>query len=258
MINSKKRVCLLSLSITALLAGCSMPTEEELAEGELEDTESVEQAIGFPGDVGVIPNGTTCPAGSVLGAAYMDCEDSNGLTQQRGWHGGWSATGLTGGVELKVCRVPGANFRPVTTDPNDTSQFYAVMQLGETCPAGSASFTRRVDNEDSGNTNVLRSDLEPSTVTRSPSNSNLKFCLFRNGSTAAGFPNLGFQYGVFAGPALRGALEVGLVLSDDEDTNNNDATIADSALLRQHAETVILSGHPRVKSSTTFQMARVK
>ena len=253
---SRNKMCLWGLSTAALLAGCSAPMEDEDLAGD-PDAASVEQELGNPGDVGVIPEGTTCPTNFHLARAYMDCEDSNGLTQQGGWHGAWNVTSRTGGVDMKVCRVPGSLFRPLTSDPTDTSRFYAVLQMGENCPPDSVPFTRRVDNEDSSNGNSVTSDIEPSTVTRSPSNSNLKFCLFRNGATtSSSFPNLGFAYGVFAGNHPN-RLNSGFVLTDDEDSDNNNATIAGSENIRLQAEQIILSGG-RIASSTRFQMVKAR
>jgi hypothetical protein len=238
----------------SLLVGCGGVPDESGQEGfdtgaeaAEENVGQVQQSLGNPGDVGVIPNGTSCPAGTNLGLAYMDTEDDNGQTSSSGWKGAWTL-GSSTGVHMRVCRVPGASFKPLTTDPNAVSKFYAVLQMGESCPAQSVPFTRTFDNEDDGNTSGVEggSDMAPSTF---GSSSAVKFCLFRNASSAAGtmsdFPFIfgGMEYGIFAkSSAPPFVLATGSVYTDDEDDATNNSLTAGSANIVAQAGTIINPG----------------
>ncbi len=101
---------------------------------------------------------------------------------------------------------------------------YAVLKLGAACPPGSVQFSRHFDNEDGTNANFSDGDISPNVST---ANTTLYFCMFRAAQlgdpTIAAFPNLapGFSYGVFGPPDFnRGALALGTIRTDDEDTDN--------------------------------------
>jgi hypothetical protein len=249
----------------SFLVGCGAVPDGSGQEGFESETEvaadenvgQVQQAIGSPGDVGVIANGTSCPAGTSLGQAYMDTEDDAGQTSSSGWKGSWTV-GSSTGVTMRVCRVPGAQFKPLTTNPNATDKFYAVLQMGESCPAQSVPFRRTFDNEDDSNGSgvQLNSDMAPSTF---GSSSTVRFCLFRNASTAAGtmpdFPFLfgGLEYGIFAkNTAPPVVLASGSVYTDDEDDGNNNSLNSDSANITAQAATIINPG-----ANTRMWMTRV-
>lgn len=244
----------------SLLVGCGAVPDEAGQEGfetevDVENVGQVQQSLGNPGDVGIIPHGTSCPAGVHLGMAYMDTEDDNGQTSSTGWKGSW-ALGASTGVTMRVCRVPGSWFRPLTTDPNAVDRFYAVLQMGETCPAQSVPFTRNFDNEDDSNGNNVTQEIDPSVVT---SNTSLRFCLFRNASSAAGtmadFPNIysSMAYGIFAkSTAPPFVIQTGSVYTDDEDDSNNNSLTAGSANIATQAGTIINPG-----GNTRMHMTRV-
>ena len=121
--------------------------------------------------------------------------------------------------------MPGSLFKPLTTNPGDSGRFYAVLQLGAFCPAGSEPFTRRFDNEDDGNRNTVFSDFDPSWVTRQEHGASyVRFCLFRSGAdTMPGFPAVGFAYGVFGKSQLPGVIASGNLRTNDEDDNNGNS-----------------------------------
>jgi hypothetical protein len=244
----------------SLLIGCGAAPDETGQDGletevDAENTGQIQQSLGNPGDVGIIPNGASCPAGVHLGIAYMDTEDDNGQTAGTSWKGSWTL-GASSGVSMRVCRVPGSWFKPLTTDPNAVNRFYAVLQMGETCPAQSVPFTRNFDNEDDANGNSVTQEIDPSVVN---SNTSLKFCLFRNASSAAGtmsdFPFIfsGMEYGIFAkSSAPPFVIQTGSVYTDDEDDGNTNSLTASSANIVAQAGTIITPG-----SNTRMFMTRV-
>jgi len=231
-----------------------------------EAVEETQQALGSWQDVGVIPNGTGCPSGVFRASAYMDTEDSFPTTNFGGWSGGWfpwgtleaPSNGYVGGVQMIACRVPGSQFKPLTTNPGDSGKFYAVLQLGAVCPPGSESFTRRFDNEDDQNTNTVFSDFDPSLITQQEHGASyLRFCLFRSGSdTMPGFPDKGFSYGVFGNGNLPGVRATGWIRTDDEDDNNGNNFYAASPTSEFYAKQIIepIDGG----RNTVIHMARVR
>jgi hypothetical protein len=109
-------------------------------------------------------------------------------------------------TRLSFCRVDGALFKPVTGD-SDANQYYAVLQLGTSCPNGSASVTKHIDTEDApdppdangvtgfpGENAVASGDRTKTYV-------ELHFCYFRADADPTrrmgGFPDLGIPYAVF-------------------------------------------------------------
>jgi len=249
----------MAIALTASIGcGGEAPTAEEEATAEVDvgNTGQTQQALGNPGDVGIITNATFCPAGVHLGQAYMDTEDDAGITTTTGWHGSWT-TGPSTGVLMRVCRVPGALFKPVTTNPNAVDKFYAVLQMGETCPAQSVPFTRTFDNEDNNNKNRVDQEIDPTTVVNS--STAMRFCLFRNATTTSGtmpdFPFLfsGMEYGIFAKPtAPPFVIDSGAVITDDEDDANNNSLTALSTNIVAQAATIIEPG-----PNTRLNMTRV-
>lgn len=150
---------------------------------------------------------------------------------------------------LAFCRIDGAQFKPLTRDPTDTANFYAVLNLGVQpdgrpvpCPNGSTLMKRYFQNEeDPGAGNFTGGRLGPnvvqstSTVGSTKNDATLYFCYFR--SAAAGeeimaeFPDLGFPYAVFHafdGPQPPWVTLKRWVFSSDESRNNQDLPIASS------------------------------
>lgn len=104
------------------------------------------------------------------------------------------------------CRVDGRPFKPLTTDPQATDQFYAVLKLSDDaqpCPKGSVEMVRRMDTEDVNNKGRTVGAVGPNQVLTAPdSNATiLHFCFFRWADDAADtmqeFPDLGFPYAVY-------------------------------------------------------------
>jgi hypothetical protein len=109
---------------------------------------------------------------------------------------------------LRFCRTlvePNA-FRPLTTDPDDASSFYATLKFGEHCPLHAIEIRKHIVNEDQNNKNqpILAGDLLYPNVVTDDARGNfteLVFCFFRAAPTAeetmSEFPDLGFPYAVF-------------------------------------------------------------
>jgi hypothetical protein len=164
-------------------------------------------------DVGVIPDGG-CPYASQAVTLHMDDEDRRNANGRWGWRGAITSDSNT---TLRFCRVDGTKFKPLSTG-NYTSNHYAVLKLGNTCPNDSVNFTRHFDNEDNRNANWSSGGIGLNVSDR---NTTLRFCLFRNGpSTMSSMPDLGFGYGVFAASNFSKALQTGGIHTDDEDNNN--------------------------------------
>jgi hypothetical protein len=170
--------------------------------------------------VGVIPETAgVCPAGSDYTSFYMDDEDHNNQSSASGWVGAIQVNAGNTGTRLGFCRVSGDNFYPV-------SQPYGVLSLSESCPTGSAPLGRFFDNEDNNNQNSPdQNDRDNPTDPFFPSalghNTELVFCSFPpDPSSLHTFPVVGTGYGVFAPSNLPGALAVGTVHTDDEDSFN--------------------------------------
>jgi hypothetical protein len=166
-------------------------------------------------DVGVIPDlGATCPGETIQ--FQMDDEDRNNSNSRAGWNGRiWSGSNTL----YTVCRVSGVDFHPVVSNGGDQS--YAVLKLGEVCPAGAVEVQRHFDNEDRQNANWVSGSIFPNQI---DTNSNLFLCVFRPlpSGPAFVFPDLGFSYGVVAPPTFSPALATGWIYQDDEDRNNQD------------------------------------
>jgi hypothetical protein len=174
-------------------------------------------------DVGVISSGS-CPNPVTI---YMDDEDSSNNSSLSGWVGATSSQ-----TRFQFCRVDGSAFNRVKGGycGSSSSDSYAVLKLGTTCPNDSVEFSRYFDNEDSGNNNSNSGNITPST--QDSGGTRLKFCGFLTQNVLAkcavpsapfdekNFPILGFAYGVFAGPSVATAFESGAIYTDDEDSSN--------------------------------------
>lgn len=200
-------------------------------------------------DVGVIPE-TSCPSDVEKVTIYMDDEDTTNGNDHDGWIG---ATQSGSNTKFTFCRVPGSSFKPL-----NTAEPYAVLKLGTTCPAGSETFSRTFDNEDTSNDNSYTGNIYPSTSTKSPSKTTLAFCLFRGSSGAmSSFADFGFRYGVLSRQGFSKSLGEGWVHTDDEDTSNGNS-MSYSWLPFDWAKTndalqIVSDG-----SNTTIRMARVR
>jgi hypothetical protein len=115
-----------------------------------------------------------------------------------------SATGRQ--THQHFCRIDGQAFRPLTTDPRATDQFYAVLKLSPDeapCPNGSVEMVRTMDTEDDVNQGRTVGAIGPNYVgtMKGDTFTTLHFCFFRWAESAADtmaeFPDLGFPYAVF-------------------------------------------------------------
>ncbi len=190
----------------------------------------------FPqNDVGVIPMANTCPGNTETLRIHMDNEDDDEESVVQGWVGATTVDG-NGNTNFVFCRVDGNRFHSLAA-ANDVRSNYAVLKLGQSCPEGSVEFSRYFDNEDRNNHNSYSGNIYPNIV---DNNSTLRFCLFKgDGSTATAFPNLGFEYGVFASEHFTFTSARGSIYTDDEDRRNANGYEADPAW--KWAATAIIS-----------------
>jgi hypothetical protein len=196
--------------------------------------------------VGVLSGAGTCPGNIETIYIHMDNEDRNEQSNVSGWVGATNVDG-SGNINYVFCRVPGAQFRSLAAT-NSLNSNYAVLKLDQSCPEGSVEFSRHFDNEDSYNANSYSGNIFPNVV---DGNSTLSFCLFKgDGSIAPSFPNLGFEYGVFAASQFSFTSARGSIYSDDEDRRNANWYSADPAW--KWAATAIISEG----SDTTLNTAR--
>jgi hypothetical protein len=179
--------------------------------------------------VGVIPYGLEpmfCPQGPDHESVYlkMDDEDDSACSAESGdlgegrWvlpHANkyWFPTGCSTTRDhtlLRFCRarVREDAFKPLTSDPLDTAQFYAILKFGERCPEHSVEVSKLIVNEDVGTDNAPTDPsaselLYPNEIVDGGfgNYTRLFFCYFRSAPSAAEtmkeFPELGLEYGVF-------------------------------------------------------------
>jgi hypothetical protein len=185
-------------------------------------------------DVGVIPNGSSCPPATETVHIGMDNEDSRPASSASGWVGG---TIIDGNANYVFCRVNGTRFASLSSGSSPSTN-YAVLRLGAYCPSGSIPFSRYFDNEDDNNGNWWTGNIAPN---MNIGNSTLNFCLFAGGGSPAPLPDLGFSYGVFAGPSFAFSVAHGTIFSDDEDNNNQNGYTVD-ANWQGAAQAIIVPG----------------
>jgi len=175
---------------------------------------------------------------------------------------------------LHFCRVAVEEhtFRPLTTDAQEQEHFYAVLLLGERCPAGSVQILKRIYNEDRENKNAFHG----ATGTQGPNESTtgirgaqttLNFCYFRattsDAATMSEFPELGFRYGVFhdfdvAQPGW--VLSKRWQLSDDSNNSSVDENYYAPSNAEEITEFMHIIENPARdgRSDTYFDMAQVR
>jgi hypothetical protein len=199
-------------------------------------------------DVGVLAGEVGCGANEAI-TVYMDAEDSNPATSASGWTG---ISQVDRNVWLEFCRTDGTAFQAA-------AQPYAVLQLGPSCPDGAKSAEVFIDNEDDGNENYVSGLIAPGKQDR---NTTLRLCAFdAKSGAAASFPDLGYQYGVFGGPAAMGnpgfgTGDMGSMFIDDENSDNADKiTVAGAAA---NPAALVNHGIQQIVGNTLFFFVRVK
>ncbi len=169
---------------------------------------------------------------------------------------------------LPFCRIDGRAFKPLTTDPSATRQFYAVLKMGDDgqpCPNGAVEMIKRLDTEDDDNVSQALGYIGPNVVGKEPGNTSaeLHFCYFRAAATAAdtmtAFPDLGFPYAIFHdfdGPQPPWVTIKRWALSHNEaGTNGNSLTaVPPDPTAEDQFDSIIEPG----TSSTYFELARVR
>ena len=176
---------------------------------------------------------------------------------------------------LSFCRVDGDRFKPLTRDPSDDANFYAVLNLAAgpdgkpaPCPSGATLIKRVMQNEEDaggGNTSAGRmgANVVLSRLDGVPQNAAiLYFCYFRAASSGqeimSEFPDLGFPYAVFhafGGPQPSWVTLKRWVYNNDESQNNQDLPlVSDDPTALATFEAVIETP----TNGTTFNMARVR
>jgi hypothetical protein len=222
------------------LVGCGAPVDGEFTDVEpvAEDEEAVQEQFA----VGVIPiDDYTCPNersdNSIQAQRVvitLDDEDSNNKSYKSGWVIPQTTSPSFANVSntgVRVCKVDGRQFFPRSTSTGDIAQHYAVLSLGLECPNGSQRVQYRIDTQDPARYNNITGPGAPNTVDNY--NAYLYFCVFRGGSNAAQFPNLGRAYGVYHNFDIQyqpsWAWYKRLQISDSEDTNNKNAVLSGDA-----------------------------
>jgi hypothetical protein len=224
----------LSLFLCALSACAAQVDDGTLSPDAAEDAEDValgELAQGLigPNDVGVLaPENMNCPNEHIV--LVMENERDSNRNDADGWLG--ASTQDSAFTKLHFCRVDGRSFHPVRGTNTDLN--YAVLKLGDTCPAGSVELVRRFDDEDrpracpprplacaggNGAPGTL-GDFTPNSY--DGNNLHLNLCMFRASTSGAlwPMPHLVIPYGVFGTGALPSLLATGSVHTDDEDDSN--------------------------------------
>lgn len=178
-----------------------------------------------PNDVGVIPDVRgSCPEPSEV-KIYMDNEDTNNSNSAQGWIGAISSGRNT---MLEFCKVDGRALKGLRA-PSTGSANYAVLKLGDRCPAGSEEFVRYHDDQNQPPLNIswMAGEVGPTRQNFGGlTGTLLHWCLFEQVGGGSGapvmnaFPSLGFRYGVVAARDFIAAERTGSVYTDDEDTGN--------------------------------------
>lgn len=215
------------------------------------------QLIGAPAAhaagplVGVLPNfAGACPPGLAKYTLYQDNEDDDNANSRFGWIGGVrSDTNTT----WSFCGVDGDRFRSLLNYKVN----FAVVALGSTCPFGSITFDRYVDDED--NDSETWSNTPIGSATRNTGgNTLIRFCWFLNYASNAAyptgdaFPNLGGEYGVF-GPNQPPAIQYGWVHTDDEDDDNRNSVNGMDGTLTFYRSLWLTAD-----SNSTYHMIRIR
>lgn len=173
---------------------------------------------------------------------------------------------------LHFCRVAvdATRFRPMTTDPDDVANFYAVLHFEPTCPPGSTKIIKRIVNENTNNQNRLQPPNAPALPNNTGDDvlgnaTHLHFCFFQAAATPeqtmTAFPDLGFPYAVFhdfEGMQPGWVLEKRWRFSDDENTFNNNAYIPAEGRSSSEFEKIIENPFYKNAADTYFDMARVR
>lgn len=221
-------------------------------------------------DVGVFRGIGVCSDTEPI-TIYMDDEDGSNGSGSSGWIG---ASHVDRNTTLEFCREDGTRFgKLAASSANARSADYAVLKLGDSCPAGSVEITRYLDNEDQNNENFIVGDAFPNRqnfdetslpgfvgsiafVKSAFSETELHMCLFRpenpGGVTLDSLPTLSYAYGVAAASDFVGAVSTGVIQTDDEDVYNKDRLDAPDEATLTAAERII--GGER---DTTINIARV-
>jgi len=273
---------ILALKLSAVLvlpSGCFYDVSEN---GDEEALGAVSQAVNGANAIGVIPIGTdaeegmgfTCPRESTstltpiakLVTLFMDDEDDDNQDKlSKGWvapstSNPWYWFGTDGhNTTFRFCRVEGGLFLPKTTSPGDTANFYAVLSLGTSCPAGSTRVGYHIDNEDDQNINSSSGPFAPNTTDAIFSSTTLFFCVYRSLAFSMGpFPDLGAPYAVFHtwDPAKQPSwvMSKHAKYTDDEDDGNQNHVLTpnDPGVVAELQKMV------RMSNNSTFSMARVR
>lgn len=177
--------------------------------------------------VGVIPEPQGCPGGwAQLIQIHHDDEDRRNANGRGGWLGATTSTNNTTWRYCRIDTVASLSFRPL--QPRGDRYDYAVLKLGPFCPSGGRRVVRRQNNEVFAPANWHTGVIFPSL--QIPGFTWTEYCHFDGGTGSqlgqmAGFPKLGFGYGVHAPSAFPGpwALANGWVHQDDEDWFNRNA-----------------------------------
>jgi len=271
---------------TLTLGGAGCPPGPFAGQGQLTRSDT---AITTCGDdataVGVVPYGPNGVARCRIGAGreglqiQMHDEDNPPCSDETGsaGEGPWvlpddnrdrqpACARKSARTLLNFCRVDGARFASMIA-ASDPSDFFAVLKLGERCPAGAVEVGKTLDNEDhpADTPSLVLGNPGPNSVAADPNVGTITaliFCYFRGAgvgtATMARFPDLGFPYAVFhryADEQPPWVLAKHWQYSNDEDgPNSNNAYQGPDAAIIEEFKSVI----ENVQDNTYFNVARVR
>jgi hypothetical protein len=202
---------------------------------EIADQLALQKTAIDEGYVGVIPNQAagynSCPEANRV-MVYMDDEDggssSSATVNQSGWTLPWGLNdGNSDNTRMYFCKVNGGSLAPLQGGAEND---YAVLRLGDACPAGSYDFTIHIDNEDHSNRNANSGNVYPMTKNNNDGSTRWPMCFFPAG-TANAKPSLAAvtsqyfdgstytlsDYAVFARGTTNYFGQKGVVRVDEED-----------------------------------------
>lgn len=202
---------------------------------------------------------------------FYDCEDHRNRTSSKGYVGGWK---ITENIAMKFCLVPADLFKN-TKDHYGLFNFSTSSHIGNDYEHHDVALIQvHMDAEDkksetaifytkNGEKEIRDSHHLHSNNVMVVGNGNLSFQMFYfkpNNKSTYGYPDLGFNYGVFGVLYSEGDKNrQGNVYSDDEDKNNaNNVQVAyDTTDLKDYHKTDF-HGLLALGNNTRFYIAKIE
>jgi hypothetical protein len=162
-------------------------------------------------DVGVIPEGASCPLWSEFIRFFMDNEDESPSTTGAYWVGAWLVNDSHRNTHAIFCRVDGRLL------PENAR--YSVLALGnQRADAFEGTSEMYIDNEDGSNANYSEGDIYPN-ISTSNTILYIHSSIENVTATPSAFPDFGFRYAVFSG-SISNPIAYGYAITDDQNGGN--------------------------------------